>query len=108
MKIFDQLNCKRSSLIYLLQCRFRQLQYVDKSETSFYIRLNNHRKDRKNKNAILACKYFQNSNHNFQRDGEIYPNWKNYENLYNYGAVTATSTETEKLLDSKTENTVSR
>ena len=70
-KIFHQLNCKSSHLIYLLQCRICQLQYVGKSETSFNIRLNNHRKDSKNKNPILACKHFQNSNHNFQRDAKF-------------------------------------
>ena len=42
-----------------------------KSETSFNIRLNNHRKDSKNKNPILACKHFQNSNHNFQKDAKF-------------------------------------
>ena len=37
-KIFHQLNCKSSYLIYLLQCRICQ-QHVGKSETSFNIRL---------------------------------------------------------------------
>ena len=36
-----------------------------KSESSFNIRLNNHRIDSKNKDAILGCKHFQNSNYNF-------------------------------------------
>ena len=31
--IFHQLKCKRSYLIYLLQCRICQQQYVGKSET---------------------------------------------------------------------------
>ena len=70
-KIFHQLNCRSSYLIYLLQCRICQLQNVDKSEASFNIRLNNHRKDRKNENAILACKNFLNSNHNFERDAKL-------------------------------------
>ena len=48
-----------------------QLQYVSKSETFFNIWLSNHRKDSKNKNSILACKYFQNLNHNFQRDAKL-------------------------------------
>ena len=38
-----------------------------KTETSFNIILNNHRKDSKNKNKIVVCKHFQKSNHNFQR-----------------------------------------
>ena len=42
-----------------------------KSGTSFNIRLNNHRKDSKNKKPILACNHFQNSNHNFQRDAKF-------------------------------------
>ena len=70
-KIFHQLNCKSSYLIYLLQCRICQLQYAGKSETSFNITLNNHRKYSKNKNPILACKHFQNSNRNFQRDAKF-------------------------------------
>ena len=53
-KIVRQLNCKRSQLFYLLQCRICQLQCVNKSETYFNIRLNNHRKDSKNKKQILA------------------------------------------------------
>ena len=57
--------------MYLLHCPVCQLQYVGKSETSFNIRLNNHRKDSKNKNPILACKHFQNSNHNFQSDSKF-------------------------------------
>ena len=53
-KIVHQLNCKRSQLFYLLQCQICQLQCVNKSETYFNIRLNNHRKDSKNKKQILA------------------------------------------------------
>ena len=47
------------------------LENVRKSEAFFNIRLNNHRKDSKNKNPILACKHFQNLNHNSQRDEEF-------------------------------------
>ena len=62
--IFRQLNCKSSHFIRLLQCRICQIQYVDKSETLFNIRLNNHRKDSKKKNSIVASKHFQSSSHN--------------------------------------------
>ena len=44
------------------------LENVRKSEAFFNTRLNNHRKDSKNKNPILGCKHFQNLNHNSQRD----------------------------------------
>ena len=71
-KIFHQLNCKSSHLIYLLQCQTCQPQYVGKSEISFNIRLNNHWKDSKTKNPLLACKYLKNSNHNFQRDANSF------------------------------------
>ena len=74
-KMFHQLN---------VQCRFCQLQYVGKCKTSFDIRLNNHRKDSKNKNPILSCKHFQNSNHNFQRDAKFTLIKQIAKNLYNY------------------------
>ena len=73
-KIFHQLNCKSHSIIYLLQCQICLIQYVGKSETTFNLRLNNHRKDardRKSKNIILACKHFQDPNHDFQRDAKF-------------------------------------
>ena len=61
-EIFHQLNCKSSHLIYLLECRICQLQVVGKSETSFNIRLNDHRKNIKNKYSVLAYNHFQNLN----------------------------------------------
>ena len=70
-KIFRQLSCKSSYLINLLQCQICQLQYVSKSETSLSVRLKNHRKNSKSKNAILACNHFQDLNHNFQRDAKF-------------------------------------
>ena len=95
-KMFHQLNCKSSHLIYLLQSRICQLQYVGKSETSFNIRLNNHRKDSKNENPILACKHFQNSNHNFQRDAKF--------TLIEKITKSFTTTEELRLLLKKREN----
>ena len=72
--IFHQLNCKSFGIIYLLQCQICLLQYIGKSETPFNIRLNNHRKDAKDtksKNNILACKHFQEPNHEFQRHAKF-------------------------------------
>ena len=57
-QIFHNPTCKSENLIYLLQCRICQLQYVAKSETPFNIRLNNHRKGAKSQASILACKHF--------------------------------------------------
>ena len=49
-KIFHQVICHSNYVIYLLECILYKIQYVRKSETSFNIRLNNHRKDvKKNK-----------------------------------------------------------
>ena len=47
------------------------MQYVGKSETTFNLRLNIHRKDSKKKNAILVCTHFQKSNHISQRDAKF-------------------------------------
>ena len=57
-KLFYQVNCKSLYVIFWLQCRICQLQYVGKSPTSF-------------KNPILACKRFQNLNHNFQKEAKF-------------------------------------
>ena len=42
-----------------MACTLRKKQYVGKSETSFNIRLNNHRKDVKKPDTILAYRHFQ-------------------------------------------------
>ena len=47
-----------------------KIQYVGKSETSFNIRLSNHRKDKK-PNAIEACKHFNNNEHTFSKHGKF-------------------------------------
>ena len=71
IQIFHQLACKSQAIIYLLQCRICFIQYVGKRETIFNLRLNNHRKDSKKKDAILACTHFQKSNRIFQRDAKF-------------------------------------
>ena len=53
--IFHQVTCHSNYVIYLLECIMCKIQYVGKSETSFNIRLNNHRKDIKKPNAIEPC-----------------------------------------------------
>ena len=70
-QVFHNLTCKSENLIYLLQCRICQLQYVGKSETPFNIRLSNLEKDAKLQASILWWKHFNNQNHNFQQHAEF-------------------------------------
>ena len=44
-----------------------KIQYVEKSETRFNIRLKNHRKDIKNPNTIEACENFNSHKHTFSK-----------------------------------------
>ena len=66
-KIFFNLNCKSEYVIYLLECILCKIQYVAKTETAFDLRLNNHGKDTKKPNYILACKYLQKQGHDFNK-----------------------------------------
>ena len=70
-KTFHQLTCKNKGIIYLLQYTICFTQYVGKSETTFNLRLNNHRKDSKKKDAIFACTHFQKWNHNIPWDAKL-------------------------------------
>ena len=47
------------------------IQYAGKSEPPSNIRLNNHRKDVKNPNAIPVCKHFNRHDHDFNNHGKI-------------------------------------
>ena len=57
-KIYHKVNSKSEYAIHLMECTLCNKQYVGKAETTFNIRLNNHRKDTKDTNAILACRHF--------------------------------------------------
>ena len=48
-----------------MECTLCNKQYIGKVDTAFHIRLNSHRKDTKDPNAILACRHFQQQGHNF-------------------------------------------
>ena len=48
-----------------MECTLCSKQYIGKTETALNIRLNNHKKDTKNSNKILAFKHFQQQGHNF-------------------------------------------
>ena len=54
-----------------MECILCNKQYVGKAETSFNIRLNNHRKDVKNIGAKMACKHFLQENHNFNKHAKF-------------------------------------
>ena len=45
LTIIQQVNCKSDFVIYILECKKCQMQYVGNAETDFNSRLNNHRKD---------------------------------------------------------------
>ena len=62
---------KSNFVIYLLECTICSLQYVGKSETPFNLRLNNHRKDVKDANAILADKHFNLPSHDFNKHAKF-------------------------------------
>ena len=61
--IFHEVSCSSAYIIYLTECTLCKKQYVRKSETSLNIRLNNHCKDVKRPDAILACRCFQEKKH---------------------------------------------
>ena len=48
-----------------------KIQYAGKSEASFNVRLNNHRKDIKKQNAIKAYKHLNNNEHTFSKHGKF-------------------------------------
>ena len=54
-----------------MECILCNKQYVRKPETSFNIRLNNHRKDVKKVNTIMACKHFQQESHSFNKHAKF-------------------------------------
>ena len=70
-KIYHRVNCKSSFIIYLLRCYIWNIQYVGKLGTSLNMRLNNHRKDAKNSNAIPACNHFNRHDHDFNNHRKI-------------------------------------
>ena len=56
----------QKTMDYLLtKCILCNIQYVGKSETSFNVRLKNHRKDVSNPKAIPTCVHFRKEGHNF-------------------------------------------
>ena len=54
-----------------MECILCKMQYVRKAETALNLRSNNHRKDIKKSNCILACKHFQEKRHNFNKHAKF-------------------------------------
>ena len=54
-----------------MECTLCNKQCVGKGETAFNIRLNNHRKNTTNPNAILACRQFEQQGHNFNSQAKL-------------------------------------
>ena len=58
--IHHKVSCKNNYVIYILECLLCKIKYIGKSETPFYIKLNNQKKDIKKPHAIEARKHFNN------------------------------------------------
>ena len=70
-RIFQKTTCKSNFIIYLLECELCKIQDVGKAETTFNIRLNNHRKDVKDPKAIPVDKHFNETGHKFNLHAEF-------------------------------------
>ena len=108
LNIFFNLNCKSEYVIYLMKCILCKKQYVGKAKTAFNLRLNNHRKDTKKPNSILACKHFQQEGHYFNKHAKF----TFTDKLVNLATRLQRSTvrnisDMRKFLDSEAENTSS-
>ena len=76
-KIFHNVNGVSSYVIYLMECILCNKQCAGKAETSFNIRLNNHRKGVKKVDIVIACKHFQQESHNFKKHGKFTNTFRN-------------------------------
>ena len=82
-KIFCNVNCKTSNVVYLLDCHVCGLQYVGESLPSFNKRMNGHRNDLTKKTLLPVSQHFVSPEHSFDDFGrsKIYitdhnPSWK--------------------------------
>ena len=69
--IFYQVNCKSDFVIYLLECKKCNIQYIGKAETDFNLRLNNSRKNVYRADAITASRHFATKDHILNRDASF-------------------------------------
>ena len=72
-KIFHEVICSSTYVIYLMEFTLCKKQHAGKAETLFNIRLNNHRNNVKTPHpkAILACKHFQEKSDNFNKHAKF-------------------------------------
>ena len=70
-KIFHNVNCTSSWVIYLMEWVLFNKQFVGKAEISVNIRLKHHRKDLEKVDTITACKHFQQESHNFNKHAKL-------------------------------------
>ena len=54
-----------------MECELCNKQYIGKSETTFNLRLNNHRKDVNKRNSLQADQHFQLPGHNFNKHAKF-------------------------------------
>ena len=66
-------NCHSNHVIYLMECKRCNIQYIGKSEPPFNCRLKTHRYDANHpkQDTIQACKHYSNTDHNFNRDAQF-------------------------------------
>ena len=60
--LFHTVNCQSTFVIYIIECRICRLQYVGKSETTFNMRLDNHRNHIKR--GVNSCELSEHFLHN--------------------------------------------
>ena len=71
-QIYHTVNCKSVHVIYLIECILCLFKpYVGKCETSFNLRLNNHRTHAKCDNSILIDKHFKSVGHDFTQHARV-------------------------------------
>lgn len=63
IKINGDFDCNSSNVIYVIQCKACQCQYVGQSKTSFRIRFNNHRSDVSKKPNLPVSRHFKQPGH---------------------------------------------
>lgn len=66
-KIYGNLNCDTSNLVYLLKCSTCGMQYVGQTETPFRLRFNNHRAHVKSIPQLPLSKHVSMPGHSFDK-----------------------------------------